>query len=433
MKKIYSVKNYLILAALLVLGFASCKKEDNGGINGVTGGKGAPTITSVHTISKSAVDSALTTSTIIYNSSGVPTTTTAPNYNTQVTAFDSTTTTGNLGNYYVLYGTNLGSTSKILINGVSIYFNRALNSDKSVVFSIPTTIPYVQPQANTIVITTLYGTVSYKFTTLPPPPTIVSASDFEFQAGSQITLVGKGFASVSAIKLKTTSDAITILSENDSTLVIKMPATSAATESALLFTYTSGSNTAAQTASTDVFFDLDNNYVIFANNNFQNGWFDNSWAHPSGLSTATSHSGTASIVATYPANGWQVEGWSNSASAPGKFLYDPSYKYLTFWVKGGVVDHKFVLVGDQMVGGYGQVQNASAYAGQIVDVPAAVWTFVKIPLAAPSTAFSATSTLLNFWASGTQAQELGFFLQGGLTSTPDVNETIYFDEIAFVK
>jgi hypothetical protein len=419
---------YWILSALILFSIASCHKDNS---LGFTPGTGAPVITSVRTLSQSVVDSSRTSSVTTYNSSGVATIVTNPNYSPVISAFDSTTTTGKLGNYYVIKGTNLGSTTKVAINGVSIYFNRALSSDNAVVFSIPSNVPYVQPQPNTIVVTTLYGTVTYKFTTLPPPPTITGLTDFDFEAGSQIILVGKGFSSVSAVKLRSTSDAITILSQNDSTLVMQMPK-SAATESTLLFTYTSGTNTAAQTASTVSFYDLDNSYVIFANNNYQNGWFDNSWTAPSGVSTATSHSGTASIVATYPAGGWQVEGWADW-NTPGKFPYDPSYKYLTFWVKGGVADHKFVLVGDQMVGGYGQVQNANAYAGQIVDIPAAVWTFVKIPLTAPSTAYSKSSTLLNFWANGTPAQQLGFFLQGGLTSTPDVNETIYFDEIAFVK
>ncbi|TWJ02346.1 hypothetical protein JN11_01318 [Mucilaginibacter frigoritolerans] len=415
-----------MLAALLVLGFASCKKEDNGGISGVTGGKGAPTVTSIHTVSKSVVDSALTTTTTVYNSSGVPTTTTTPNYNPQVTAFDSVTTTGNLGNYYVLYGTNLGSTTKIVINGVSIYFNRALNSDKSIVFSIPTTVPYVQPQANTIIITTLYGAVTYKFTVLPPPPTITGTTDYSYVANQQITLTGKGFASVSAIKLKTTSDPITIVSENDSTLVMKMPAVSAATESALLFTYTSGSNAAAQTASTVVFNDLDNSYQIFVNGQLQNGWFNNSWSYPSGTVTSVSHAGSGSFQLHYPAGGWQVEGMADW-NTPGKFPYDPTYKYLTFWIKGGTVTHTLVLVGDQMVGGYGQVQNANAYAAQLVTVPAKVWTFFKIPLGAPS---STNANLLNFWANGTTAQQLGFFLMG---QTGDVDEDMYFDEMAFIK
>lgn len=421
MKKINKSKNYLLLAFLLVIGLASCNKKDS--YLGFTPGTGAPTITSVRTISKSVVDSSLTTSTITYSSTGEITTVTNPNYNPQITAFDSTTATGNLGNYYAIIGTNLGSTTKIVINGISVYFNRALNSNTAVVFSIPSTIPYVQPQANTIVLTTLSGTVTYKFTVLPPAPTITGVTDFDFVAGSKITLTGKGFASVSAIKLKTTGDAVAIGLQNDSTLVITMPKTTA-TESALVFTYTAGANTGATATSAAIFNDLDNAYTIFASNNFQNSWGDNSWAHPSGVSAGASHSGTSSFIASYPAGGWQIEGFANWY--PG-LAYSPDYKYLTFWVKGGVAAHTLVLVGDQMAGGYGQVQNANAYAAQLVTVPPNVWTFFKIPLGPPSTN---NVNLLNFWAKGTTSNQLGFFLQG---MSGDVNETMYFDEVAFLK
>ena len=415
-----------LLSALIVFGFASCKKLNS---EGFTPGIGAPVITSVRTLSKSTVDSSRVHSTTTYSSSGIVTTTSYFDYTPVVSAFDSTTATGKLGNYYVLLGSNLGSTTTIVINGVSIYFNRALSSDKAVIFSIPTTVPYVQPQPNTIVVTTLHGSVTYKFTTLPPPPTITEVSDFDFWANAQISIVGKGFASVSAVKVKTTGDAMTILSQTDTTMVLKAPSSSTATESALLFTFTSGANSAATATSSVIFNDLDNAYTIVFNNSFQNSWGDNSWSGPSGIQPGNAHAfgGTASASAHYPAGAWQIEGWANYyPSIP----YDASYKYLTFWVKGGTVTHQLVLVGDKMAGGYGQVQNANAYAGQLVTVPAKVWTFVKIPLTAPATAFDKASTLLNYWANGSPAQQMGFFLQG---MSGDVDETMYFDEVAFLK
>jgi hypothetical protein len=147
MKKTFKLRNYLLLVVVLVIGFVSCKKENTGGINGTPGGSGPPTIASVHTLEKGVVDSMLKVVAVAYNSSGMlDTTNNYFNYAPQVTPFDSTTVTGNLGNYYVIMGTNLGSTTKIAINGISIYFNRALNSDKTLIFSIPSTIPYVQPQ-----------------------------------------------------------------------------------------------------------------------------------------------------------------------------------------------------------------------------------------------------------------------------------------------
>jgi len=308
-----------------------------------------------------------------------------------------------------------------------VYFNRGLSTDNSIIFTLPTTIPYVQPQSNTLVLTTLYGSVTYKFTTLPPPPTITAVSDFDFWSGSQISLAGKGFASVSSVKLRTTGDAVTVVSKTDTTMVLQMPAISAATESTLLFTYTSGSNTGAQAASTAVFDDLDNAYDIYYKSGFQNAWGDNSWAGPSGSQPTTPHSygGTNAIEATYPAGAWQIEGWANWYPS---FPYNAEYKYLSFWVKGGVVQHTLTLVGDKMVGGYGQVQITQGYAAQLIVVPPGVWTYFKIPLA--PTQSSSNPNFLAYWSTGSPAQQLGFFLQG---MSGDVNETMYFDEVAFIK
>ena len=422
LSKIY----YWILPVLVVFSMASCKKDKS---LGYTPGTGAPSISAVQTINRNVLDTVLQTTTS-YSTDGVVTTKVDTNFNHQsLTAFDSTTVTGKLGNMYMIKGSNLGSATKLTINGVQVYYNRSLGNDNAIIFTLPTNIPYVQPQSNTMVVTSLYGSVTYKFTTLPPPPTILQVTDFDFWSNSQITLTGKGFASVSAIKLKTTNDAVTIVSQNDSTLVIQMPAASTVTESPLLFTYTSGADAGAQTASPAIFNNLDNAYTVYFKDSFQNSWGDNSWSGPSGSQPGNPHAygGTKSIQATYPAGAWQVEGWANWYPS---FPYDASYKYLTFWVKGGKADHTLVLVGDKMVGGYGQVQNANAYAGQLVKVPAGVWTFVKIPLTAPSTAFSSTSTLLNYWANGSPAQQLGFFLQG---MSGDVNEVMYFDEVAFIK
>jgi len=411
---------YWILSGLMIFGMASCKKDSS---TGFTPGTGTPTISSVRTVSKFSVDSTRKTSITTYDNSGVATTTTSPNYSPETVAFDSTTVTGKLGNTYAAMGTNLGSVSKIFLNGVSIYFNRALVSDKSVIFTIPTTIPTIN-QKNTLQILTLHGTVTYNFTTLSPPPTITGVSDYDFTAGSQITLTGLSLSTVTGVTLKTTGDVATFSIKSDSVMVITMPAHSTATESPLVFAFSSAGK-AQSIASTQVFNDLDNAYVIFDNNSFQNAWGDASWSGPSGYSTNASHSGTASARVSYPAGAWQIEGWANWYPS---MDYSASYKYLTFWVKGGTVDHTLVLVGDQMKGGYGQVQNANAYAAQLIPVPAKVWTFYKIQLA--PTQSSTNPNFLNFWANGTPAKQLGFFLQG---QSGDVNETMYFDEVAFLK
>jgi hypothetical protein len=405
---------YWILSALMVFGLASCKKEHSN----LVGGTGAPVITSVATANKSKTDTLITITTT-YDANGVATSKSDTNRtHSSVIAFDSTTTEGKKQNLYVIKGKNLGSVTQVKFNGVSAYFNAALVSDNTIVLSIPQDIPTGPDQPNKLTVVTLHGSVDFSFTVLTPPPTVSKVSDYNFRAGSQITLSGVSFATVTAITIKGTTANATIVSKVDTQLVIKMPATTM-NRANLIFTYASGTATSSQE-----FVDLDNAYTFFYKDAYQNGWSDNSWAYPAGLSTAASHSGTSSIVATYPAGGWQIEGMANWYPSVD---YSPDYKYLTFWVKGGTVTHTLVLVGDQMVGGYGQVQNANAYAAQLIVVPAKVWTYYKIPLGART---STNPNLLNFWANGTTSKQLGFFLQG---QSGDVNETMYFDEIAFVK
>ncbi len=208
------------------------------------------------------------------------------------------------------------------------------------------------------------------------------------------------------------------MSQTDQQLVLQFDATTI-NRGNLVFTYTSGGVPTTAT-STQEFVDLDNAYNIFADNNFQNAWADNSWSAPSGVNNGAAHAygGTASLIATYPAGGWKIEGWANWYPS---FDYDASYSYLTFWVKGGTANHTLVLVGDQVAGGYSQ--NTSAAAIQQIAVPAGVWTYYKIPL-------GTGANQLNYWANGTPAKQLGFFLQG---QNGDVDETMFFDEVAFVK
>ncbi|MBS7566662.1 IPT/TIG domain-containing protein [Mucilaginibacter sp. Bleaf8] len=421
MKKINIIKCHLVLAFGLVLSFASCKKSDTDENGQLKAGKGAPTITGVRTLSRSTVDSSRTETYTTYSSNGTVKDTVIPNYNPVLTPLDSATVTGKLGSYYVIQGSNLGSTTQILLNNVNVIFNRALSSDNAVIFNIPANVPVVQPQPNTLQVVTLNGSATYSFTTLPPPPTVSAVSDFNFAEGSQITLKGRGFADVTAVTLTKGGAAATILSKADTQLVIRMPATTA-TRTTLSFAYTSGGKT-LNTGSSTEFVSLSNNYLLFAED-YVNGWSDNSWSHPSGTTTEAAKRGTASFRLNYPAGGWQIEGLKNDAG----FNYSSDYKYLTFWIKGGVAAHKLVIVGEQIKGGWAQTTPENAYAAQIIDVPKNVWTYVKIPLSSDRS--TTNPRLLNVWENSTTTHSLGLFLKG---SDGDVNEAMYIDDVMFVK
>jgi len=398
MKKIiFRSKNLSwILSLLIVSGLASCRKDNS---LGFTPGTGAPTITSVHTLSKTDT-AARTTTVTTYDTSGNISTTvgSAPEL---ITAFDSVTTTGNLQQYYVIVGTNLGSTTTITFNGVSAYFNRALISDKSLIVSIPITVPTLGPAAtNKLVVTTLHGSVTYKFTVLPPPPTILEYSTNDFTAGSEITLTGQGFAAVTSVTLKTTSDAATIVTQSDTILVLKMPK-SAATESPLLLSYTSGATTAMVTSST-LFNDLDNAYVVFTDD-YGTGWFSNSWG-PGAPSTAQAKTGTSSFAATYPKGNYWADGFGSNTGLP-----TSGYTYLSFWIKGGIETYTLYLTADTRPGGFGNSDQSFP-----INVPANVWTYFKLPL---STLSLSGSKHFGLWIAG----------------PADQDETFYLDDVVLLK
>src|ERR1700760_2813086 len=107
MKRIINSKNICWIVVVLIAS-VSCRKYNS---LGFTPGSGQPTITSVHTLSKT--DTTTRVDTVwAYDASGNKTYT-LKYLSGQVNPFDSVTTAGNLGNYYILYGTNLGSATTV--------------------------------------------------------------------------------------------------------------------------------------------------------------------------------------------------------------------------------------------------------------------------------------------------------------------------------
>lgn len=400
---------FLILSIAGVLGLSSCKKYN---YLGFTPGTGVPTITSIHTWSKK--DTANISSTITTIDSSGNASTTIAIRSGQPEPFDSITNAGNLGEYYIIYGTNLGSATSITFNGTVAYFDRAMITDHSILVQVPSTTPFFGPKAtDSLVITTLYGKAYYKFAIIPPPPTISRVSNFNFTAGSQITLTGVGFASVSSVGLTGTTATCTIISQSDTVMTIQFPATTVGTAN-LVLTYSAGSVT-----STQDFIDVDNAYQIFADN-YQNGWGSWSWG-PTGVSTAQVKSGTSSFAAQYGANSWWIDGFrQGGGSATDGVSYAAGYQYLSFWVFGGSADEKiYIEFGNEgFANGGGNMINE-------FDVPPGVWTYYKIPISSllwntGATPWSANSSqLLN---------TVAFFMNSN-----SVLEQLYFDDVILIK
>ncbi len=406
-KNFFKIRNIcFVLAIFLATVFVSCRKYNS---LGFTPGNGAPSITSVHTWSKTDTSTHYDT-VITYNDSGTITRTLKARSNLPY-AFDSATTAGTLGNYYIIYGSNLGSATNITFNGYTAYFNRALIKDNSIIVQVPSKTPYLGSQASdSLVVTTLHGQAYYKFAILPPAPSPASYSNYNYYGGSQITLSGIGFATVTSVTLAGEggqTGTTSIVNQNDSVMTLRFDS-SLVTQGTLVFNY-DAAGVATKANATQVLVNLDNAYQFFTDD-FRNGWSDGSWQAPSGKTTAAFKTGTASFMGTFTANGWKIEGLANwYPSLP----YDASYKYLSFWVKGGTVSHILNIETNTSSAGYGQ------NSVNPITVPPTVWTYFKIPLGS-----------IDFWKPGSTLQQIGFFLKG---QGSDVNETYYFDDIILIK
>jgi len=398
-KEIFKSKSlYWILSALIVFGIASCKKQT---IMGFVPGTGAPTITSVSALSSTVNDTSVT---IVqtYDTLGNVTTTVDSNKTHQTfIPDDSTKTQGSKQNYYVIHGTNLGTATTVSFNGVSAYFNRAYGTDNSIIVSIPLATPTTGTSAtNKIVVVTPHGTASFSFTTLTPPPTVTTVSTNDFYQGSEITVSGVGFATVTSVGISGTTSSATIVSQTDAQIVLQFPSVTVNTAS-LIFSYNSAGKTVMVTT-TQVFNNLDNAYVIFTEG-YENGWFSNSWG-TGAPSTAQAKTGTTSWAATYPKGNYWADGFGNNAP-----LQTAGYTYLAFWLKGGLENYTLYLTADTRPGGFGNSDQTYP-----ITVPANVWTYFKLPLSALS-------------LQGTE--HFGFWIPG----PTDQDETFYFDDVVLLK
>lgn len=153
-KKINRV--YLLIAAVIALGaFSACNKEKQGG---------PPSVDKVR--------------------ANLP----SPN--------DSTLTKAGPGQWIVIEGENLASTSQLYFNGWPATFNNGLFSNNSMVVLIPPDMPFAsldQSKLNTIRIVNPSGETTFTFAIEPPPPIISSMSNEMAVADDVVTIYGNNF------------------------------------------------------------------------------------------------------------------------------------------------------------------------------------------------------------------------------------------------
>ncbi|THU40061.1 cell shape determination protein CcmA [Niastella caeni] len=301
-----------------------------------------------------------------------------------------------------LKGSGLGQIRKIVFDKDSVpaSFYTTLNTENALVFRVPDTISG-GPQ--NIIFTNSEGrTLSVPFTGLAFP-SVTSVSNYDFVAGTQLTLTGNNLESVNKVVLNNTTDQATIVSKSKKQLVITMPSTTSP-RAALNITNVTGT-----TLTTQEFVNIDLAYPFFTDS-FGPGYENGSWGDAAFISTTEFKTGSKSVGKNYQKGNWHLLGLANWGAGT---TQDASYKYLTLWVKGASRDYSLYIMSDKITGGYGNYIEANR-----IDVPANVWTYFKVPL-----------STLNLWAGGSTFNQLGFRIKG-----PDAQDEIfYFDDVLLVK
>jgi hypothetical protein len=343
---------------------ASCKKTTN---------DAPPTITEVRTVSKSFVDSSLQTVNITYTSTLDTSsgkiiynvdTVIFPNTTPQVIPFDSTVTSGILQTQYAIMGNNLGSVTKILFNGVSAYFNPTLATNSSIIVSIPDNAPWEGTQTNTLVVTTLHGTVSYPFSIQQPPPIIGSFSPLAGSTGDTITIQGSVFNNVSAVSFGIGAGSVPapIISSTATQIKITVPA---GVGSANIYVTTPGGTTKSQAK-------YGFKYIVF-DDALAAGWWHGGWGGGDQLvldNTNNVESGTSSVLVPYSGGygGFQVG--NGGATISVSTLGLTGIKLSIYLPASGSASQKVVIgINDQ----------EATFGVQVVLIPGQ-WVHVNIPL-----------------------------------------------------
>jgi hypothetical protein len=359
MKMLNKIKNLnWILLALVAFSLASCQKTSPN----LVGGTGAPTIASIHTVYKTVVDSTATTSVTTYSSTGVPTTTTSPNYTPKVVPFDSLTTSGKGGNLYRIVGTNLASTTGVTFNGVAAYFNLALSTDNSMIVTLPTNAPFGPSQAGTLVVTTLHGSVTYKFTVVQPAPTITSFTPVAGSTGDTVTINGAVLDNATSVRFGTI--VAKIVANTTSQIKVLLPA--GVVQAFITVTTAGGSSTSTSS--------FGYKYIVY-DDALGKGWGGNGGGY-SGYNSTLSFTnttqverGTNSIAVTFLNSYGALQiGYGGSTAVNVATLGLKSLKFFVYGGAGIKTGDKLQVVINGNYGGYTVTMTAGAYVGFTVPL-----------------------------------------------------------------
>lgn len=169
----------LLMMSFMLLIITSCKKES-------TEGQAAPTISSVI------------------------------NLTDRVTPLSQV----NYGAWIIIKGANLATTTKVDFNGTLAADSLLYATDDEVTVKIPSALK--DPINNPITVTTKYGSVTYNFKILQPPPLISTFNPAAGGPNDEVTIKGDYFKGVTEVRFDNT--VATIVSSTQTEIKVKIPA-----------------------------------------------------------------------------------------------------------------------------------------------------------------------------------------------------------------
>lgn len=305
-------------------------------------------------------------------------------------------------------GDNIGGALSVFFNGYKTSFNPTYNTDNLLIIRVPSEAPTDATADNKLKIVTTHGEATFDFKIIAKAA-VYETDKITFGVNrGDITLKGKNFSDVTSVVFTGTKTEIKVVSKTkdklgNETMVLKFPTTSL-NQSKIDIINSSG----VFTTNSYEFVNADNALVVF-DDNFAKDFTNNSWGDPLIISKDQSYAGGISAAKTFAGGNWHLAAFANWYPS---VAYSADYKYVTFAIKGGSVPISLWIQSDASKIGFGNFDDKNK-----IDVAPQVWNYYKIALKD-----------LDFWYPGTTLKQFGWRLKG-----PDKTETLYFDDVMFIK
>ncbi len=259
------------------------------------------------------------------------------------------------GSTVAITGSGLGDMRSVVFSNAAVpaSITPTLNAENSIIFKVPDTA-YGGPQ--NIVLTNSEGksiTVPFKVLAFARILNVSPAQDF--LPGSEITLSGTNLADVSDVRLTGTTDKATIISKTQKKLVVKMPVTTSSRATLDITNATGLSKT------TQEFVSVANARVVY-DDALQSGFQNWSW----GTDNINFSNSSNKVCGNYSLDAGWTGAWGGLQLGGGNIDLT-GMNYMSFYVKGGAVDSKYMVTLD-----WGPQR--------IISVPKEVWTYFRIKL-----------------------------------------------------